>query len=106
MRILVLNSGSSSVKFQLIETSPEQIAASSDKAIAKGSIERIGSSEAIVKYSANGNGNETFAKPVKDHKEAIETAFQSLTGEHGVIEKPEEIEAVGHRMVHGGESFT
>jgi acetate kinase len=106
MRILVLNSGSSSVKFQLIETSPEQIAASTDRMIARGSIERIGSSEALVKYTSPCKGNENFAKPIADHKQAIETAFQSLTGEHGVIGSPDEIEAVGHRMVHGGEHFT
>jgi acetate kinase len=106
MRILVLNSGSSSVKFQLIETSPEQIASSSDRMIAKGSVERIGSSEAIVKYNAPGRGTDNFAKPITDHKQAIETGFQCLTGEHGVISSPEEIEAVGHRMVHGGETFT
>ncbi|HET8546422.1 MAG TPA: acetate kinase [Bryobacteraceae bacterium] len=106
MRILVLNSGSSSVKFQLIETSPEQIASSSDRMVARGSIERIGSSEALVKYTSCCNGSENFAKPIADHKQAIETAFQSLTGEHGVIGSADEVEAVGHRMVHGGEHFT
>ena len=106
MRILVLNSGSSSVKFQLIETSPEQISASTDRMIARGSVERIGSSEAVVKYTAACKGSENFAKPIADHKQALETAFQSLTGEHGVIGSADDIEAVGHRMVHGGESFS
>lgn len=106
MRILVLNSGSSSVKFQLIETSPEQIASSSDRMIARGSVERIGSSEAVVKYDAVAEGSDVFARPIKDHRDAIETAFSCLTGEHKVIASPDEIEAVGHRMVHGGETFT
>ena len=74
--------------------------------IAKGSVERIGSSEAVVRYTAPGKGSDNFAKPITDHKQAIETAFQCLTGEHGVISSPKEIEAVGHRMVHGGEAFT
>ena len=106
MRILVLNSGSSSVKFQLIETSPEQIAISSDRSVARGSIERIGSSEAIVKYVAPDKGSQSFAKPIGDHKQAVETAFECLTGEYSVIAKPDDIEAVGHRIVHGGEWFT
>lgn len=106
MKILVLNSGSSSLKFQLIETSPEQIASNQDRLIAKGAVDRIGSTEAVVTYEAVGLGKTKHAKPVPEHKQAIEAAFQALTtGENKVLDNTNEIEAIGHRVVHGGEDF-
>ena len=89
MKVLVLNCGSSSVKFQFIETSPELAAAGQDRLLARGSIERIG---------------EGAAAP--DHEHAIRLGLASLTDpQQGAIRDVEEIEAVGHRMVHGGEHF-
>ncbi len=89
MKILVLNCGSSSVKFQLIETSPELAASGTDRLLARGAIERIGE-----------------AAHVPDHEHAIRQALASLTDpQQGAIHGLEEIDAVGHRMVHGGEHF-
>ena len=89
MKVLVLNCGSSSVKFQLIETSPELAAAGQDRLLARGSIERIGESPAVP-----------------DHEHAIRLALASLTDPHqGALRSLAEIDAVGHRMVHGGERF-
>src|SRR4051794_17251130 len=106
MKTLVLNSGSSSLKFQLIETSPEQIASNQDKLIAKGAVDRIGSSEAVITYEAVGLGKTKSARPIPEHKQAIEAAFQALTGgEYKVLNSTDEIEAIGHRVVHGGEDF-
>jgi acetate kinase len=106
MKILVLNSGSSSLKFQLIETSPEQISSNNDRLIARGSVERIGSGEAMVSFDALDRGKTKKACLIPDHKQALEAAFQALQGDHGVINDPKEIEAIGHRVVHGGEYFT
>ena len=106
MKILVLNCGSSSLKFQLVETTPQQIAADSDLVLAQGAIEKIGSGEALVSYQQEGSPKVRDSKPILKHKEAIQTAFDSMTGPGGVIHNVEEIEGVGHRIVHGGEHFT
>lgn len=87
MKVLVLNCGSSSLKYQLIETSDEQIASNSDCAVARGSVERIGSGE------------------VANVEQAIGVAFDRLTAADGALSHRGEIEAVGHRFVHGGEKF-
>lgn len=105
MRILVLNSGSSSLKFQLIETSPQQIEDNSDRLIVKGSIERIGSEDATFKYSVGDGRSEQSTRPIKDHKQAIEAAFKALQSSGTEGEQAPKIEAVGHRIVHGGEHF-
>lgn len=106
MKILVLNCGSSSLKFQLVETTPERIASDTDIALAQGAIEKIGSGEALVSYQQKDSPKIRDSKPILKHREAIQTAFDLMTGPHGVIEKLEEIEGVGHRIVHGGEQFT
>jgi acetate kinase len=107
MKILVLNSGSSSLKFQLIETSPEQIAANSDKLLARGSVERIGTPEAIFSYEAPGKAGGKSTGEALEHRSAVKAAVRVLTDpETGVIHTHEEIEGVGHRIVHGGEYFT
>ena len=70
MKILVLNCGSSSLKFQLIETIPEQIVANQDRQLARGEVERIGSGEARIACDAAGNKWE-LSRPILDHKEAV-----------------------------------
>jgi len=106
MRILVLNVGSSSVKFQLIDTDGAAIAAASDKRLARGQIERIGG-EAIVALEATGHEPVKSAVPLRDHAAAVEYLIAWLVSEEsGVpISRVGEIEAVGHRVVHGGERF-
>ncbi len=107
MNILVLNVGSSSLKFQLVDTDGEKIAASSDRRLARGQIERIGG-EAIVTLSAEGHPTSKGSASLRDHAAAVEHVIQWLTsGASGVpITRVAEIEAVGHRVVHGGERFT
>ena len=99
MKILVLNCGSSSVKYQLIEMSDEQ-------AICKGIVERIGTKDAIVRYSPAGKQQRREVRPVADHAEAIHAVITALLDpETGVLRDKTEIAAVGHRTVHGGEAF-
>jgi acetate kinase len=103
MEILVLNSGSSSLKFQLIETSPEQIDADADRVRARGIIEKIGTGEAIISVEAGGRKTKTSAE-VLEHRDAVRIAASCLD-ESGDL-KQDQIEGVGHRIVHGGEQFT
>lgn len=105
MKVLVLNCGSSSVKFQLIETDEELARERTDRTLAKGLIENIGGT-AVVTYERLG------ARPIKEtadileHKVAVERSIALLTdSEKGVIGDRSEIGAVGHRVVHGGERF-
>src|SRR5436190_11218451 len=105
MKILVLNCGSSSLKFQLIETDDALARAGEDRTLAKGLVEDTGGT-GILHYEAQGK------KPVRDaigafqHQAAVEKALAVLTdGETGVIPHKGEIGAVGHRVVHGGERF-
>jgi acetate kinase len=107
MKILVLNVGSSSVKFQLVDTDEAAIAAATDRRLAHGQIERIGG-EAILTLSATGRENVRRAHPLRDHAAAIEYIVGWLmSDEAGVpISNVGEIEAVGHRVVHGGERFS
>ncbi len=98
VHILVLNCGSSSLKYQLIETGAEQIRNNSDRALAHGAVERIGSEDAKVTFQLAGQDKETKTASVMQHKDAIQIAFDHLKGVH-------DIEAVGHRIVHGGERF-
>jgi len=107
VKILVLNSGSSSVKYQLIETSFELIESDSDHAIARGNVERIGTSGAIHTYRPAGRDKVSEVKEILEHRVAIAEIIHTLTNpQTGVIREAKEIEAVGHRMVHGGEKFT
>ncbi|HNY28006.1 MAG TPA: acetate kinase [Candidatus Sumerlaeota bacterium] len=107
MKVLVLNCGSSSLKFQLIETSPERIENQTEEVLAEGLVEKIGMAESTVRYSSH-KGDAVKEKPViLEHAAAVETILYHLThGKHGVISKPEDIDAVGHRIVHGGEKFS
>lgn len=108
MRILVLNVGSSSLKFQLIETDSAAIAAATDRRLARGQIERIGG-EAILTLAREGQSAATTTSPIRDHADAVAHIIHWLTtspprGE-APLAKIAEIEAVGHRVVHGGERF-
>ncbi len=100
MIILVLNSGSSSVKYRLFEMEGE-------KCLAWGLVERIGSKGALLKHNRHDGHNVKMAGEVADHSGAIEYILSILLSkEHGVIEDRNSINAVGHRVVHGGEKFT
>ena len=98
MKILVLNCGSSSLKYQLIDIETEDV-------LASGKYERIGEEEAFITHKALGK-KVTIQKPAYDHKEAIEFTLEQFTNpEYKVIESLDEINAIGHRVVHGGEIF-
>jgi acetate kinase len=99
MKILVLNSGSSSVKFQLIRMEDESL-------LAKGIVEKIGSSDAIITYQPKGKNKIREIREVLNHGVAIELVLSLLLhSQHGVIQNKNEIDGIGHRVVHGGEDF-
>jgi acetate kinase len=107
MKILVLNCGSSSVKFQLIETTLKAIEDATEKTLAKGIIEKIGMTSSIIRYEADGKEPLIETPVILEHKVAIEKVLRLLTDERtGVIRDKSEIGAVGHRVVHGGEKFS
>lgn len=97
MKILVLNCGSSSLKSQVFETSPAQIAATADRVLAKVVVERIGTQDAIVSVTADGRRTRS-TQPVLNMDEALRAVLDAVAA-HGPID------AVGHRVVHGGETF-
>ncbi len=100
MKILVLNSGSSSVKFQLIRTEDESL-------LAKGIVEKIGSSDAIITYQPKDRSKIREIREVLNHSVAIELVLNLLLHpQHGVIGEKSEIAGIGHRVVHGGEDFS
>lgn len=96
MKILSVNAGSSSLKFQLIEMPLET-------QLVEGLIERIGMDKGKIKLKINGEKKEAELE-IKNHKEAVKLLVEALL-ENNVVASVEEIEAVGHRMVHGGEKF-
>lgn len=99
MNILVINCGSSSLKFQMINSETEQC-------IAKGLCERIGIEGSMITYAPAGGEKEKTVTPMPDHTEAIRLVLEALTNEKtGVVKSLDEIGAVGHRIVHGGEKF-
>lgn len=99
MNILVINCGSSSLKFQLIDSETEQW-------IAKGLCERIGIEGSLIAYTPAGGEKEKNETPMPDHKEAIRLVLEALTNpKTGVVKDLQDIGAVGHRIVHGGEKF-
>ena len=102
MNILVINCGSSSLKFQVIN-------AESEKLLAKGLCERIGMDGSCITYEnkADNSGKEVNEIPMPDHNKAVSLVLDALTNEKtGVLKSLSEIGAVGHRIVHGGEKFT
>ena len=99
MNILVINCGSSSLKFQLINTDDESV-------LAKGLCERIGIDGSRIVYQPAGGEKITTESPMPTHKQAIQMVLDSLVNpENGVIKSLDEVGAVGHRIVHGGEKF-
>lgn len=100
MNILVINCGSSSLKFQLIDSDTEAL-------IAKGLCERIGIDGSRLVYTPAGGKKQIMEAPMPDHKTAISLMLKALTGpDTGVVKDLGEIGAVGHRIVHGGELFS
>lgn len=98
MKVLVINAGSSSLKYQLIDMENESV-------IAKGAIDRIGLEGSKLKHTARGETTE-IQKNMSNHEEAIQLVLSTLTDEKiGVIRSMDEIGAVGHRVVHGGDKF-
>ena len=99
MKILVLNCGSSSLKYQLIDMETEEV-------LASGKYERIGEEEAFITHKVNGNKYE-IKNPAYNHVDAIKFTLEQLTNpEYKVIDSLDEIEAIGHRLVHGGEKVS
>ncbi|HEX13115.1 MAG TPA: hypothetical protein ENO40_01355, partial [Desulfurella acetivorans] len=98
MKVLVLNCGSSSVKFDLFDWKLQ-------KNLAKGLIERVGTINATIHYNRPGSQPIIYQKELKDHSKAINEVFSLLVGENGVLSDLNEIYAIGHRVVHGGEKF-
>ncbi len=98
MNILVINAGSSSLKYQFIKIETEEV-------LAKGLCERIGIEGSKLTQKAPGKDNYVVEQHMNDHADAIKMVIEALTGSHGVIKDMKEIDAVGHRIVHGGEEF-
>jgi acetate kinase len=99
MNILVLNCGSSSVKYKLIEIKNKKV-------LAEGGVEKIGLDGPFVKFKLADGSKKKLELEIKDHEGAIDAILELLTGkEWGCIKSYDEIDAVGHRVVHGGEKF-
>ncbi|MFQ5604550.1 MAG: acetate kinase [bacterium] len=107
MNVLVLNCGSSSVKFQIIETDLELIQKDQDRCLAKGVLERIGS-HALITLQAEGQPKQKKDAAIRDHRAAIDLILRwiiSLESKIDRINSLSDIHAIGHRVVHGGEKF-
>ena len=99
MKILVLNNGSSSVKYKLIDSETKAV-------LAEGGVEKIGLPDSFLKFKKPDGSKEVIEVSMPDHKEAIRQVFKVLTDpKDGAIKSVEEIDAVGHRVVHGMEYF-
>ncbi|MDD3839655.1 MAG: acetate kinase [Clostridia bacterium] len=99
MNILVINCGSSSLKYQLIDMDNQDV-------ISKGNVERIGIEGSILKHKTAENGEVEIEKDMKDHTEAMNQVIKMLVDKkHGAIKSMDEIAAVGHRVLHGGNKF-
>ena len=98
MKILVLNSGSSSLKYQVIDTDTGEM-------LVKGNYERVGQAGAFLTHKVNGIKHK-FEHPAKNHEKAIQFVMNRLTSEvYGIFKSLDELDAIGHRVVHGGERF-
>ena len=99
MKVLVVNCGSSSIKYQLIDMTNEEL-------MAKGYLEKIGLADSFLTHTVNGEKHK-IEQPINNHEEGIKLVLEQLThSEYGVIANLDEIGAVGHRVVHGGEKFS
>ena len=100
MNVLVINCGSSSLKYQLINMADESV-------MAIGLAERIGIDGSVVKHETIGKEKVTIEEPMKSHKDALRIVLNSIVDPaYGAIKSMSEISAVGHRVVHGGEKFS
>jgi len=105
VNVLVLNCGSSSVRFRLVQTDPARAADGSDRALARGHVENIGGA-ALLKYEAADGRTLRESAEILEHKIAVEHVLALLTrADVGVVRDRKDIDAVGHRVVHGGERF-
>ena len=99
MKVLVLNSGSSSLKYQVIDMETEEM-------LVKGYFERIGQSNSFLTHKVHGEKHK-FEHQAKNHEQAIKFVLDRLTNEnYGVIKDLKELQGIGHRVVHGGEKFS
>lgn len=99
MKVLVINCGSSSIKYQLFDMEGEKV-------LAKGLVERIGIEGSTLTHKVNGEKYE-IKEEIKDHKYGVKLVIDALTNEdYGVISSMDEITGVGHRVVHGGEKYS
>lgn len=99
MKVLVINAGSSSLKYQLYDMTDESV-------LAKGLVERIGMDSSILTHKPTGKEEVTEVSEILEHTTAIRKVLDKLTDKvHGVLASVDEIQAVGHRVVHGGEFF-
>ena len=99
MKILVINCGSSSLKYQLLDMNTETV-------LAKGTYERIGEGNSFLTHKVNGE-KYVLEHPVENHDEALSFMIEQLLhSEYGVIKSLDEIDGIGHRVVHGGEKFS
>ena len=100
MKVLVINCGSSSLKYQLIDMATEE-------SLAQGLVERIGIEGSVLTQKVEGKDKYIINTNIKDHKDAIKLVLEALVDSiHGVIKSMDEISAVGHRVVHGGEKYS
>ena len=100
MKVLVVNCGSSSLKYQLFNMEDESV-------LAKGLVERIGIEGSILNHQPTGKGKIPLTADIKNHTIAIKMVLDALTDkEHGVVASIDEIDAIGHRVVHGAEKFS
>ena len=100
MKILVLNCGSSSIKYQLFNIETKEV-------LAKGGIEKIGLEGSFLKFNLPNGEKETIYAPIPEHTAGVRLIIDTLTSEkYGVVKSIAEIDAVGHRTVHGGEKFS
>lgn len=99
MKVLVVNCGSSSLKYQLIDMETEHV-------MAKGNVEKVGMDDSFLTHKVNGEKHKIVQK-VANHEEGMKLVIEQLIHpEYGVIKSLDEIDAIGHRIVHGGEKFT
>ena len=99
MKILVLNCGSSSIKYALYDMTTRSV-------ITSGGIEKIGLPDSFIKYKLGGEKHQQ-SRPIEEHTAGVQFIFEVLTqGPHAVLSDPAEIAAVGHRMAHDGQRFT
>jgi len=100
MKVLVLNCGSSSIKYQLLDMS------NNEEVLAKGLLERVGIDNSVLKHEAKGKEDYKIVQDVPNHEIGVNLILKTLMDpQYGVIKSEHEIMAVGHRVVHGGEKF-